>query len=439
MTHSIDEETEAQATGYIGEYVVNGNKHKYLSIRDRDCIDSHFLRDENKIGTDIYIPAYREIENWKERLIISVLNNFWPAICLKRIVFNIGGFYINHTNIDTCIEENKNNGDFIAFRYFNAYRNGQSFKANLDYVGDSELRLVIDSERKSNPIAVTRQNGMIIETWGHFRSRKPISGIFICHDPKGNEVLRQLEPPRHDKWDPKRGDNGKAVLNTIKEWIRSRIDEMLPTEETESFDLDIFSRFIPDESDEDQGEDAFDEDKEPGNHDGFEPTQTTPKKDITKSPVTPVAPEPDDEGQEVATDEGDGDGESGGGGENPGKGTGGNGGGQGQGGGSGGTGTAPASTASVRVLDLRTIYNEADGSYDIIIRTKKKFDGKISFAAECDDGTAENILLDKVLLGTQEVPLMDGGKAFQAVIETDAQQTYKTYFIQTGKIAVRIV
>lgn len=120
VTHCNDDGSETQATGYVGHYIFDESKHKYMSVRELSLIPSHFRRADNEIGTDIYIPVYRDIDNWKERLIISVLNNFWPAICLGNISFKVGEKLINKSNIDSCIEEYRNSTDYSAYRYFRA-------------------------------------------------------------------------------------------------------------------------------------------------------------------------------------------------------------------------------------------------------------------------------------------------------------------------------
>lgn len=440
VTHINTDGSETQATGYIGHYILDESRHKYMSVRDPLQIPPHFRRGENEIGTDIYIPAYREIENWKDRLIVSVLNNFWPAICLGNISFKVGEKLINKSNIDSCIEEYRNSNDYTAYRYFNAYRNGKPFREKLDHVGDSELRLTVDTQRESNPVAVSRKSGMIIDRWGHIRSRKPISGIFICHDLEGNEVLRKLEPPRHDKWDQKRAANGKEVLGTIKAWIRDCIDILLPAQDSESFDLDVFSKFIPDTPDEDNGEDSFDEEETPENRDGFDPTPAEPQKNITKTTLPTANPQKEDDAdeQEIEGETEEGDGQTGGSGQGGGLGGGDNGGGEGTGAGSGGSGEKGNATSSVSVLNFRSIYNESDSTYKMIFRSKKAFEGDISFSAECDDGGVEHVEIHKVIKDGKEVALTNNGKSFKAAIPPEIAEVFQVSFAQKEKMAVRI-
>ena len=439
VTHCEGENLRTQATGCIGQYNIEGLEHKYLSIRDRSLIPSHFQRDKDDFGTDIYIPAYRELANWKECLIVSALNSFWPAICLGKILFKIGDKTIDKSNIDSCIEEHRVSPDFKAYKYFNAYQNGTKFTDKLKYVGDSELRLIVDTQRENNPIAVARKNGMIIETWGYLRSRKPISGIYICHDPVGNEVLRKLEPPRHDKWDQKRGANGKEVLSTIKEWIRSCIEILLPVDESESFDLDVLSKHIPDTNEEDLGEDSFDEKDKPENQDGFDSQPAETQKNITKAVLSTTGTSTSEEGEEAEVQAKEGEGESGGSGQDKGKGGGGSGGGGGEGNGKGGTGEAGNATSSVKVLNMRYYYNDTDASYNMILRSKMTFKGNISFGAECDDGTIEHVRMTKALRGAQEVPLENNGRSFYAKIEPDATEVFQVSFEQNDKMSLRIV
>jgi hypothetical protein len=78
-----------------------------------------------------------------------------------------------------------------------------------------------------------------------------------------------MEPPRHDRWDPKRveGSHGRDALREIQEWIREKVRELNPIFEGESFDEEDLSKYVPDL--EDQGIPGEGESEEPGDKDGL--------------------------------------------------------------------------------------------------------------------------------------------------------------------------
>lgn len=435
VTHLNAAGLPTQATGYIGEYFSEGDDHQYRSIRDKDSIPENFRRTDMRVGTDIYIPAYRESSDWKERMATSILNNFWPAILLKRILFKIGDDVINHTNIASCMEKYKSCQDSSAYRYFSAYQKGNCYEEKLPAIGNCELRLLITDQRERHQIAVARKNGMIIETWGHFRSRKPITGVFICHDPQGNELLRTLEPPRHDRWDIKRQPYGEDILRIIKTWIKDCISKLLPTETSDSFDLDAITRYLQDHPEESSGGNSFDDGS---NNKGFDPK---PGPVIQPPPPIVTSPPPKGNTEEPpreSTEDGSGDT---GGGEQPERGRsnggrGGNGGGSVPGPNIGEHGGAVKSTSSVNVLSFRSIY--APEAYTIIIRARKLFEGTISFDAECDDDSTETLVMQSISKDSHDVPLLNNNRHFHAKIEPGTAATYRICFEPNDKLSLRI-
>jgi hypothetical protein len=84
---------------------------------------------------------------------------------------------------------------------------------------------------------MTRQTGMVIYEAGHFRSYRHFAGLFICESTEGNAYLRQLEPPRHDKWDASRLDGhsaeAKNVLQSVRNWINECLRELNPDDNTQ--------------------------------------------------------------------------------------------------------------------------------------------------------------------------------------------------------------
>ncbi len=49
-----------------------------IKAKDTRLIDEHMVRKER--GLDIFVMGYKVEENWQEKLLESILRNFWPAI-----------------------------------------------------------------------------------------------------------------------------------------------------------------------------------------------------------------------------------------------------------------------------------------------------------------------------------------------------------------------
>lgn len=442
VTHRGSDGEKTQGTGYIGIYDPSDKNAKFKALRDGD-IPELFGRTEH--GTDIYIPAYlpayEDHSTWKDRLIVSIINSFWLSVCLEKISFKISDIIINQSNIDDMIQKYKAHTGFEAYKFYDAYRNGQVFREKIDKLGDVEFRIVERRHKERPPVTYARGSGMSIGYWGYFRSRKPFSGVFICHGKDGNEVLRQMEPPRHDVWETSRHPEGDSIIASVKQWIKECITTMFPVGETDTFEIDALSRYLQ-ADDEELGEESFDENKEKDNEDGFAPTPAEPKKNITKTWTPPAAPDDDGELAEEPSDD-TGNGGSGGtegdGGVDPkggdGKKTGGK---QTPGGGSGDEGNTK--TSSVRFIASRCFYDTSDGSYHVILRAKKAFAGKVSFAAECDDGSSERLKIVSALAENgQTVALSGGNNGLDIELEPDTAVKFKICFEQKDKMSVRVI
>jgi hypothetical protein len=60
-----------------------------------------------------------------------------------------------------------------------------------------------------------------------------------------------MEPPRHERWDPKRieGVEGRQALHEIKEWIRERVRELNPTITDDVFNESDLGKYLPEVED----------------------------------------------------------------------------------------------------------------------------------------------------------------------------------------------
>ncbi len=105
-------------------------------------------------------------------------------------------------------------------------------------------------------IAMVRKTGMkVFEK--QFRSVVPFCGIFLCRNDRGNELLRDMEPPRHDTWDPdhpEKGLNKKTEAEYVS-FIRECVKELVPVDESKVVSIPGLNRYLPD--DEESPEESF--------------------------------------------------------------------------------------------------------------------------------------------------------------------------------------
>jgi len=369
-------------TGYIGSYCAETDS--CVAVRQSSEIPALFRRGEP--GTDISVIGYRDDSGWEQRLISSILANFWPAIHRNIIGFRVGNRLLSAATLAVDLAGlAQEDQEFDAHLYHKALTHGQRHETEIKNLGRVELYLFASDEELPKRVTMTRKTGMVIEL-KMFRSRRPFSGYLVCESPEGNELLRTMEPPRHDEWDPKRGTRVAAkALKALHDWIRDRVKELNPVPTAQALDVPDLARYLPFDEEADQ-QVPSQSGAEPDADEQFSPV--TPVRDLQVRPAADARPrvlENTDKGGDVWTDGGSGDAEGGSGG-----GTGGGNGDDGVGAGAGGgAGQRPSRTPVAKPkLTLRS-FRRADGSYELVVRATGGHAAAFRVLAVGEDGRTE--------------------------------------------------
>ena len=400
-THSGENGQSTQGVGFIGAFDEDGGaggEPVFRAVRDVDQIPVAFRR--TSIGTDIWVIGYSSGPEWQDDLIRSIVNNFWPAIHQGTIEFRVGNQKIEKGNLESLIRLHKSAEDFEAHHFFSTTAS-QPIKARLKLVGECELYLSTASPDLPRKICMTRQSGMKIYDYQPRACRVPFSGLFLCKDPVGNALLRRMEPPRHDTWDPKRIESpeGRRALDEIKEWIRSEVKKLNPLHSGSSFDEAELSKYIPD----DDPVELSGERKGDGSGETLEPRPRPgdpPVKPIEPR-LVPVTGRETGEGGAGGTQEKSGDGGSGAGPE--------------EGAGSGGSGQGESLSRPSR-LQVRS-FRVSGHRYGLVLRSPSEHSGKVAVCALGEDGSKVLVSLKRAWLegpdGAVPVELPLSGGAIQ--------------------------
>lgn len=400
-THPDPSGQSTQGVGFIGTYDQSGGEGGdpvFRAVRSKDLIPRAFLRE--KVGTDIWIIGYRSGPEWHDDLVRSIVNNFWPAIHQGMIRFRVGGQKIDGGNLEELVRRHSGAEEFNAHHFYPAVLS-QPIRARLKHVGECELYLSTASPDLPRKICMARQSGMKIFDYQPRACRVPFSGLFLCKDPAGNPLLRQMEPPRHDVWDPKRieGDAGRKALEAIKSWIRDEVKKLNPLHSGSSFDESELAKYIKDEAPADlPAEESGDTGEE-----GLEPRPRPgdpPVRPIDPRVVPVVAQEP---------------GQGGAGGQQQNDSDGGKGEGQGKGDGTGGSGEGNLSSRPSR-LQVRSFHLPGN-AYRLVLRSPSDHSGRVAVCALGEDGAKVLVPLKRAWV---EAP--GGGNADQLDISGGAIQ-----------------
>jgi len=389
VTHKNAAGKLTQGVGFIGGYDEGGGEGGepiFLAARHESEIPSSFRRSE--AGTDIWVLGYRSGPEWSGDLIRSILTNFWPAIHRGSIEFRVGRQIISQKNLPELINEYVGHADFEAHHFYKAILS-QPVSKKLKYVGACELYLTTAAPDLPRRICMVRSTGMRIYDYQPKACRVPFSGLFICTDIEGNKLLRKMEPPRHDVWDPKRieGDSGKKALDEIKLWIREEVKKLNPLFSGSSFNESELAKYVPDtDPDTLPQEESGTSDEE-----SLEPRPSNTEIKLNSVQAELVAPvkDADDNGVEdgdgLGADQGDGDDDGNGGGDG-----GGGGGGQDEKG--GGDGGGADKNLRPPTISVRS-YNSGPSEYQLVLRSPADFKGALRVYAIGEDGRQELVEL----------------------------------------------
>lgn len=306
VSHNLPDDSTAQATGFLG-----GDHGE--SIREPGHIPHMFRREE--CGLDIIALEYPATTRWQNDLVYSVLDNFWPAIDFGDLIVTVGDQTINRDNLPQLLNEFSAQEDFTAHKFYQAYKAPtHQFREHLPRAHECSLHVTAGEMDLPKRVAMVRKTGMVIYQRGYLRSLLPFCGVFLCRNEEGNRVLRDMEPPRHDTWDPDHPERGanKKVEREYMDFVRECIAKLVPIDDSKVISIPDLNRFLPDDDEAD--EESFD---------GSDATTTD--ETAERSPLPEVIPgrtidprlqrmQPDrmsTEGDEEATEAGEGEGSGG--------------------------------------------------------------------------------------------------------------------------------
>lgn len=277
----------------------------------------------------------------------------------------------------------------------------QPAKKTLSHVGSCELFLTTSAPDLPRKICMVRKTGMRIYDYQPKACRVPFSGLFTCTDPEGNKLLRLLEPPKHDIWDPKRveGDAGKKAMDEIKLWIREEVRKLNPLFSGSSFNENELAKYVPDsEPDNLPQEDAGTSDEESLD---AKPAPINPE--IKPVLAVPLVPTGSDAG---AGEAGPGNSKNGG---------------SGTGNGDGHAGPRKGVEQKPPRIALRS-YRTGPSEYHLVLRSTADFQGGVRIYAIGEDGAPEAVNVKSAFLaGNENTPLTLIRDSIQNLTFADAQ------------------
>jgi hypothetical protein len=357
------------------------------------------------------------------------LANFWPAIAEDKISFEIGDKVVNKSNLGISMRTER--FDKQVEKSWPFYQSlvdphAKTYPSNLPIAGECALHLLVGKRDLPKRICMVRGTGMVIDTFAPRVGFIPFAGLFVCMGHKGNELLRSLEPPRHDKWDASRSDGPEAAqaLAEIKDWIKNILKNQTPHAGEDQFN----ESEVPPDLLEDAPENPIiepDSENEPDL--GGNPKDASPPQKVTiRTRPQRKTKDPGKQGTHEGSSDTDapekGDGKS----------TGGRKGQQEEGSGS--------SSVTPRIPSLSTrAFTPSDNEdvVELVLRANGEYQGNVWIEGIGDDGSSTNLALDSAELVGIGPADVEQNKIKNLLLSVDQPVRLRIQLKQPGKYSIR--
>ncbi len=270
ISHLDDDKEDTQSIGFFG------SKDKCLELSDAQIPEAIRMIEtpDRGIGTSLWIPGFDGSAIWRDKIAGSVVENFFCAVDEAKLEVLVDSD--SYTTTDLLSIEAASLGDWFEHLVNNEahsednlrLRRARAFwevmkapmvikeKEDKD-LGHCKLWITVsDKYEDVGRVGLIRLNGMLItdqqEGLRQFRRTMPFAAVCRFESDKGNELLRGMENPRHDQFQPEflpteDRSRGRAALTRITRWIREEINKVaMPEVSGEAIAITELARLLPD-------------------------------------------------------------------------------------------------------------------------------------------------------------------------------------------------
>ena len=234
---------------YLGKGFFEDNGKPIFNVLN---LDNNYKRTE--YGTDIFIIGFIDDNKWKQKIIGSVINNFFYSLFKNDLEVKVCGEIINSFSLRQHIEAN----EFVTKRTKKYYqlliepiKNLKCFTHTMFEENDLKLIILEDKDKEGfNRVAAIRATGMKILDIDHLPSLGVYNGILFMNGTKVNDYFRKIENAQHTNWSSDRAANKKEAsekIDELKRFIKNSIKTIFAINHDEEIDAEGVGEFLPDE------------------------------------------------------------------------------------------------------------------------------------------------------------------------------------------------
>lgn len=199
---------------------------------------------ENTTGTCIFVPGFREVRNWDKIITAYIIQNFFGAVYKRELVVEVGEYSIDENTISDLFRNeeiqqavadypNQPEAFLDSRTYFECMSSQDTIHetSQQQHLGKTNVGILL-GEGYRRKVAFIR-NGMLITDNLHglrrFPGMKPFVAVVQCQSTAGNALFKEMEPPRHDEFQPERlpteseRRKGRVALKQLSEFVRKHL------------------------------------------------------------------------------------------------------------------------------------------------------------------------------------------------------------------------
>lgn len=336
MSHD-SEEGETQGTGFYGF------KDGCQELSEKSIPkDFRLLSDNGKPieGTIVHILGFRPDPDWRSRIAKSVIVNYFYAIATQKLEVIVEPdehakqnlYEINADSLEQWFDYLQSNAegdpeeDLSEARiYWEILTNGTQVEKQDPDLGHCRLLIKVADDLPSE-VGFIRNTGMLITTQQRNLIRFPgcrgFAALCVFEDSSGNELLRQMENPQHNQFEPDRlpleqRKRARRALKRITDWIRAEIRRLAGLPEVgKKTVLSELAVYLPDYQPEEPFDDVLDGEGKDNQEPGFAERVKVTLKPVRRPtpPKLPLedGPQVDGDGDDIGNEGGAGLGQQGG-------------------------------------------------------------------------------------------------------------------------------
>ncbi len=240
-TVDSDFKTASQGISCLATFI-NANEEKTFGegfcgddgkpIYNQLALDKNFSRDSQEVGTDVYILGFFAANDWKQKLIASILDGFMLAIDHDMLVVDVDGEEISKGSLDSIMTRYKDYCDDYATDYYEVLKADTEWIEVPDYKNTGSLRIkLLVGQGLNRRVAMIRKTGMKILDRDHISGQIAFAGIMYIVGEEANKFLVGLENPAHTKWEPERyeenPDKAKRYISDLGRLLKDELKKLI--------------------------------------------------------------------------------------------------------------------------------------------------------------------------------------------------------------------